>query len=114
MPKIKEIVTDTFEATGRSMYRPNDKSEGASRGHNAANYNAFELMGFDFMLDADLNLFLIEVNTNPCLDTPCMLLQRMIPQVLDQTLKLAVDPFLQASEHQYYMTQDLNVSEMRF
>ena len=94
VPKIKEIVTDTFEATGRSMYRPNDKSEGASRGHNAANYNAFELMGFDFMLDADLNLFLIEVNTNPCLDTPCMLLQRMIPQVLDQTLKLAVDPFL--------------------
>ena len=71
-------------------------------------------MGFDFMLDSELNLYLIEVNTNPCLDTPCMLLQRMIPQVLDQTLKLAVDPFLQASEHQYYMTQDLNVSEMRF
>ena len=56
-------------------------------------------MGFDFMLDADLNLVLIEVNTNPCLDTPCMLLQRMIPQVLDQSLKIAVDPFLQASEH---------------
>lgn len=114
VPKIKEIVTDVFEAAGRSMYRPNEKCEGVSRSHNANNYNAFELMGFDFMLDADLNLFLIEVNTNPCLDTPCMLLQRMVPQVLDQTLKLAVDPFLQASEHQYYMTQDLNVSEMRF
>ena len=114
MPRIKEIVTDVFEATGRSIYRPGEKAEGPSRSHSSANYNAFELMGFDFMLDSELNLYLIEVNTNPCLDTPCMLLQRMIPQVLDQTLKLAVDPFLQASEHQYYMTQDLNVSEMRF
>jgi D-alanine-D-alanine ligase-like ATP-grasp enzyme len=25
----------------------------------------FELMGFDFMLDADFNTWLIEVNTNP-------------------------------------------------
>jgi tubulin--tyrosine ligase len=46
------------------------------------------------MIDEDLNLFLIEVNTNPCLDTPCMLLQRLIPQMLDQTFKLAIDPFL--------------------
>ena len=29
-------------------------------------------------------------------------------------MKLAVDPFLQASEHQYYMTNDFTVSEMRF
>ena len=74
-------------------------TEGVSRSDTSDNYNAFELMGFDYMLDSDLNLKLIEVNTNPCLDTPCLLLQRMIPQVLDQTLKLAVDPFLRASEH---------------
>ena len=74
MPKIKEIVADVFEATGRSMYSPNEKSEGVCRDKNADNYNGFELMGFDFMLDEDLNLTLIEVNTNPCLDTPCMLL----------------------------------------
>ena len=74
MPKIKECVTDVFEAAGRAIYRPNERSEGVSRGQNSDNYNAFELMGFDFMLDIDLNLYLIEVNTNPCLDTPCMLL----------------------------------------
>ena len=27
----------------------------------------FELFGLDFMLDEDLNVSLIEVNTNPCL-----------------------------------------------
>jgi tubulin---tyrosine ligase len=46
-------------------------------------YNGFEIMGFDYMLDEDLNLTLIEVNTNPCLDTPCLLLQRILPQMLD-------------------------------
>ena len=83
LPKIKESVTDVFEAAGRSIYMPSRRSDVISRLESAANYNAFELMGFDFMLDHDLNLVLIEVNTNPCLDTPCMLLQRIIPQVLD-------------------------------
>lgn len=36
-------------------------------------------MGLDFMLDDKLNLKIIEVNTNPCLEMPCILLQRMIP-----------------------------------
>jgi glutathione synthase/RimK-type ligase-like ATP-grasp enzyme len=29
----------------------------------------FELLGFDFMLDSELNVKLIEVNLNPCLST---------------------------------------------
>eukprot|EP00353_Schmidingerella_taraikaensis_P001999 CAMPEP_0185599350 /NCGR_PEP_ID=MMETSP0434-20130131/82641_1 /TAXON_ID=626734 ORGANISM="Favella taraikaensis, Strain Fe Narragansett Bay" /NCGR_SAMPLE_ID=MMETSP0434 /ASSEMBLY_ACC=CAM_ASM_000379 /LENGTH=198 /DNA_ID=CAMNT_0028228713 /DNA_START=1905 /DNA_END=2501 /DNA_ORIENTATION=+ len=99
VPKIKDMVTDVLEASGRALYRPETSHEGVSRSEDAVNYNAFELMGFDFMLDSDLKLNLIEVNTNPCLDTPCMLLQRIVPTVLDQTLKIAVDPFLQANEH---------------
>ena len=99
VPRIKELITDVFEATGRAMYLPSMRTDGVSRSENSPNYNGFELMGFDFILDNDLNLALIEVNTNPCLELPCMLLQRIIPQVLDQTLKLAVDPFLRASEH---------------
>jgi D-alanine-D-alanine ligase-like ATP-grasp enzyme len=31
------------------------------RGHN------FEIFGFDFMIDCNFNLWLIEINTNPCL-----------------------------------------------
>ena len=50
------------------------------------------------MLDEDFKVYLIEVNTNPCLDTPCLLLKRLIPQMLDQTMKLAVDPFINANQ----------------
>ena len=47
-------------------------------------YNGFEWLGLDFMIDDDMNLQLIEVNTNPCLETQsCILLQRLVPQMLD-------------------------------
>jgi tubulin monoglycylase TTLL3/8 len=43
-------------------------------------YNGFEFMGFDFMLDQNMKLYLIECNTNPCLETAqSILLQRIIP-----------------------------------
>ena len=31
----------------------------------------FELIGFDFMIDTLGNLFLIEANTNPCIEESC-------------------------------------------
>jgi len=74
VPRIKELITDVFEAAGRAIYLPSMRSDGVSRSESSQNYNAFELMGFDFMLDDNLNLVLIEVNTNPCLELPCTLL----------------------------------------
>ena len=35
---------------------------------------------------------MIEVNTNPCLDVCCPLLARVIPAVLEATMRVAVDP----------------------
>jgi tubulin polyglutamylase TTLL1 len=41
--------------------------------------NSFEIFGFDFMIDDDFKVFLIEANTNPCLETGSPLLARIIP-----------------------------------
>jgi tubulin--tyrosine ligase len=88
LSQIKEKIKETFEAAGPNLV-----------GEIRYDYNGFELMGFDFMLDADLKLYMIECNTNPCLETATsILLQRLIPNVLDQTCKIAVDPFLRANE----------------
>ena len=84
-PVIKEIIKNTLE----SFWKNIEKSD------LHRNFNRFELFGYDFMIDEAEMIYLIEVNTNPCLDTsPCPLLQRLITQILDQTFKVAVDPFL--------------------
>ena len=51
----------------------------------------FELFGFDFFLDDDYNVFLIEVNTNPCLEESSNLLRKLLPRMLDDMFKLTID-----------------------
>lgn len=61
--------------------------------------NTFEVFGLDFMIDDEFKLYLIEVNTNPCLELSSPLLARLIPNMLENALKLAVDPLFQPPEH---------------
>ena len=44
------------------------------------------------MVDEDKKVLLIEVNTNPCLELSCPLLARLIPQMIENGIRLAVDP----------------------
>ena len=90
--------------------------------------NEFELFGYDFMIDQDFKVYLIEVNTNPCIETsPCPLLQRLITQLLDQTFKITLDPFLQPAtpildhptdpkkyEIHYSNANEMSVSEFQY
>jgi hypothetical protein len=67
------------------------------------------------MIDEDLNVFLIEVNTNPCLDTrPCDLLERVISQVIDQTFKIGLDPFLRGRDMQYLLSSQMVTSPINY
>jgi hypothetical protein len=56
--------------------------------------NSFEIFGFDFMIDEDFAVYLIEANTNPCLELSCPLLTRLIPSMLESAFRIAVDPLL--------------------
>jgi len=42
--------------------------------------------------DAELSPVLIEVNTNPCLEFVCPLLTRIITDVIEHSMRVAVDP----------------------
>jgi tubulin monoglycylase TTLL3/8 len=54
--------------------------------------HSFEIFGYDFMIDDDLKVYLIEANTNPCLELCCPLLARIIPAMLDSAFRIALDP----------------------
>ena len=50
----------------------------------------FDLLGFDFMLTADLDPVLLEVNTNPALHLDCKVMEDVIPKVVDGTVGLVL------------------------
>ena len=43
------------------------------------------------MVDEDLNAWLIEVNTNPCLEETSALLRSLLPRMIDDAFKLTLD-----------------------
>ena len=51
----------------------------------------FEIFGYDFMMDKDFNLFLIEINTNPGLEESSPWIKLIVPRMLDDALRLTVD-----------------------
>jgi hypothetical protein len=62
----------------------------------------FELFGYDFIIDEDLNTTLIEVNTNPCLEESNTLLKNMLPRMIDDLLNLTMDPLFFPTEANKY------------
>ena len=52
---------------------------------------SFEIFGYDFMLDAEFNLFLIEINTNPGLEESSPWIKVIVPRMLDDALRLTID-----------------------
>jgi tubulin monoglycylase TTLL3/8 len=79
LPEIKKIVKDSIQA----VYLKIDINK---RGH------CFEVFGYDFLLDSNLKPWLLEVNTNPCLELSSPHLARIIPAMLDNSFRIAVDP----------------------
>lgn len=52
---------------------------------------SFELFGYDYMVDQDFVPYLIEVNTNPCLEFSAPMLEPLLTNLLENTFRIAVD-----------------------
>ena len=61
LPKIKNITIDSILAS-RHLVKGNCKKP------------VFEVFGLDFMIDENFQPWLIEINTNPCIETSCLVL----------------------------------------
>lgn len=78
LPRMKDIIIDCFLSVRWKM-NPNRRK------------GVFELFGFDFLLDEDFRVWLIEINTNPYLGTPNKAMEVLVPKMIDDLFKLTVD-----------------------
>jgi hypothetical protein len=60
--------------------------------------HTFEIFGYDFMIDEKLKPWLIEVNTNPCLDVTSKLLGSYLPRMINDAFKITLDVNFPAPE----------------
>ena len=82
LQRINDIVIDTFLSV-RKQLNPNNRKD------------CWELFGFDFLIDEDFRVWLIEVNTNPYLGMPNKYIADLMPIMIDDLIKLTVDPTFQ-------------------
>ena len=46
----------------------------------------FEIFGYDFIIDESFKVWLIEINTNPCLEESSKLLKMILPRMIGNLL----------------------------
>eukprot|EP00347_Sterkiella_histriomuscorum_P014494 403360664 len=93
--RMKQLIVRSIFATKHSLDPKQRKS-------------CFELFGYDFIIDEDFNLWLIEVNTNPCIEESSNILKIYLPRMIDDMLKLSVDQFYQEFNPQQYFQSAKN------
>ena len=76
---MKDIAIDCYMSARNSM-------NPSKRRH------SFEFFGFDFMIDEDFRVWLIEVNTNPLLAIHNKRMSDLLPNMLADLLKINLDP----------------------
>lgn len=76
---IKNLIIDTILSVKKQMVV------------GKKDYN-FELFGYDFLVDEDLRVWLIECNTNPYLGVANDFIDETLPKLADDLLKIIVDP----------------------
>lgn len=79
LPQIKSLAKDSIQAAFLKL-DPNRR------------LHCMEILGYDFMLDSNLKPWLIEVNTNPCLELSSSYLSYLIPTMVENAFRIALDP----------------------
>lgn len=82
--QIKQLVTENMRSV-HGLLDPHRRTRG------------FELLGYDLMIDADFHIYLIEANVNSCMVMRSPITSTIIPEMLDNTLRIAIDPAFQPS-----------------
>lgn len=64
-----------------------------------------ELFGYDFMVDTDLNVWLIEINSSPSMEYSTPITEKLVKQVMPMIVRVVMD-------HDHGNARDKKVGDM--
>jgi hypothetical protein len=79
IPRMKDIILDTFYSIKKDINVLRKK-------------NSFEFLGYDFLIDDDFRVWLLEVNNNPYLGVPNKFIDKLLPQMIDDMMETVLHP----------------------
>ncbi|EGD83586.1 hypothetical protein PTSG_04194 [Salpingoeca rosetta] len=85
---VNHVLTDRMKAIMTHAFL-------SARPHLDRSPGLFDLLGFDFMIDDELNAWLIEINVNPALHTTCKPCQDLLPGMIRTVVDMELDLFQQ-------------------
>lgn len=85
--RMKDLALDCF-LSGKNSINPCQRR------------NSFEFFGFDFMIDEDFRIWLIEANTNPYIGLYNDRMMDIIPNMLDGLFKIVLDPIFERLDNE--------------
>ena len=94
LPRMKELVKLSMLSVGKQLNQ-NDRK------------HCFEIFGYDFMIDGEFNPWLIEVNTNPCIEESSPLLGQLIPRMIGIFIVLIKQFLFLIKDDAFKMTLDV-------
>ena len=86
LSKVKEIIMLSMNSIKEKINRNN------------RNF-CFEIFGYDFMMDNQFNVYLIEINMNPGIEISSPWINVIIPRMLDDALRLTIDTIFPPKYH---------------
>ena len=81
LQRMIDLMIDTYLSSKKIIHKGKRKT-------------VFELFGYDFLIDEDFRVWLIEVNTNPYLGVPNEYIEGVLPEMLDDMLEITVDHYI--------------------
>ena len=76
--QMKYLVKISFKSVGNKLLRINPVL-------------CFEIFGYDFILDNDFRPWILEINNNPGLGISSPVIEKLVPRMLDDALRLTID-----------------------
>ena len=76
--QMKLLVEISFKSVGNKLLR-------------VTPVLCFEIFGYDFILDNDFRPWILEINNNPGLGISSPVIQKLVPRMIDDALRLTID-----------------------